>query len=429
MVSLAVSPTVYAQVPSPTPLPNYANPTPQPWQSNQMNTGRQKGIEQYERDRQQLIERQKRLDQIHREADRYFENEKYANVKYSLPACTSKEGAQAYQEAYAHILNMASGTKPFNLMEANFTVENAFFNNQATFEEFQQVIGTAGQFLEWKMNELGYDKNSNLAKNLMLFRFFSDTLVIKSKNMVHYPFQYDFEDYMGKQDWTKMFVSKALATNSGQCHSLPLLYLILADEIGAKAQLAYSPSHSYIKFQDDNGKWHNVELTNGTLSTDAFVLQSGYIKAEALQNKIYMQPLTEKQLISHNLFGLAKGYIAKYCFDGFVETVINKSIELDPNNINAHALKSDYLTLRFHYVVKQLDINENNYKQKLMDFPKARQLFNERNTQYKKIDFMGYEDMPEEAYQEWLNSMKDAKFKQNSQQMLMELNNKIGLER
>ena len=39
-------------------------------------------------------------------------------------------------------------------------------------------------------------------------------------------FGYDFEDYRGQQDYTKMFVSKALATGKGQCHSLPLVYLV-----------------------------------------------------------------------------------------------------------------------------------------------------------------------------------------------------------
>ena len=60
------------------------------------------------------------------------------------------------------------------------------------------------------MDELGYDKESNLAKNFMLFQFFSDTLEIKSKDLKHLPFKYDFDDYMGIKDWSKMFVSKLL---------------------------------------------------------------------------------------------------------------------------------------------------------------------------------------------------------------------------
>jgi len=222
-----------------------------------------------------------------------------------------------------------------------------------------------------------------------------------------------------------MFVEKALSTNSGQCHSLPLLYLILAEEIGAIAQLAYSPSHSYVKFQDDNGKWHNVELTNGMMTTDAFVLQSGYIKAEALQNEIYMLPLNQKELLSHVLFDLAKGYAVKYCYDRFVEQVIEKALELDPNNINAQMVKSDYRTMRFMYVQKQLNVSPDN----IHKYPKAKQLLDEMYAQYDIVDNLGFAQMPAEAYEKWLGSLQNAKQKQDSKQLIIKLNQEIEQKR
>lgn len=363
---------------------------------------------------------QGQLEEIYREI-REPNRTDYANVKYDLPSCVTVKGAEAYQSAFAKISDMASGQTKFNIKEANFVVENAYFDNKGDFQNFDKVVKQIGQFLNWKMDELGYNKNSNLAKNLILFRFFADTLEIKSKNMRHFPITYDFDDYMGYEDWTKMFVEKLLSANSGQCHSLPLLYLILADEIGAKAQLSYSPNHTYIKFQDDNGKWHNVELTSGVLTTDAFVLQSGYIKAEALQNKIYMQPLTEKQMLSHCLFDLAKGYSVQYCYDAFVEKVISKALELDPNNINAQMVMSDYRTLRFQYVQKQLDVSPQN----IHKYPKAKKLLDEMYAQYDKVDKLGYENTPADAYEKWLNSLNGAKQQQESKQLLQELNKSI----
>src|SRR5690606_22632601 len=117
---------------------------------------------------------------------------------------------------------------------------------QQDYEEFNSIVNQTGDFLREKMDELGYDKESNLAKNFMLFQFFSDTLEIKSRDLKHLPLEYDFEDYMGINDWSKMFVSKLLETGKGQCNSLPRLYLILAEEIGAEAFLSLSPNHSYI---------------------------------------------------------------------------------------------------------------------------------------------------------------------------------------
>lgn len=435
---LFVSLTTFAQIKTPQ-TPTFQNnfpQTPQPWTPNNNNdltpnrnnpppNNNPTGLNQYQKDQQQRINQQKQLEDIYKEITQPTYSD---NVKYTLPSCATVKGANAYQSAFSKISTMASGQTTFNIKEANYLVENAYYENTGDFQNFDKMINQIGQFLNWKMDELGYNKNSNLSKNLILFRFFTDTLEIKSKNLKHLPIKYDFEDYFGHGDWSKMFVEKVLATNSGQCHSLPLLYLILADEIGAKAQLSYSPKHTYIKFQDDNGKWHNMELTNGMMTTDAFVLQSGYIKAEALQNKIYMQPLSEKQLISHVLFDLAKGYAVKYCYDEFVLKVISKALELDPNNINAHMLLSDYRTIHFRYIENQLGITEQNYRQILSQYPKAKEIFLARNKQYEKVDNLGFEDIPAAEYEKWLNSLNDAKQKQQSQEMFQNLNKSIQIK-
>lgn len=377
------------------------------------------GTDQYEKDGINQLKRQQQLKEVAFE----FTNpgNEMMNVNYDLPPCSSSTGTMAYKSAFSELLKIAEGEKVFNIKEANFIVEDAYYENTGKIENFDKTIQQIVLFLNCKMEEFGYERNSNLAKNLMLYRFFADTLVIQSKNLHHLPIKYDFNDYRGEKDWSKMFVEKLLRTNTGQCHSLPLLYLILAKEIGAEAQLAYSPNHTYIKFKDDNGNWHNVELTNGMLTTDAFILQSGYIKAEALQNKIYMQPLTDQQLLSHCLSGMAQGYIKKYCYDSFVEEVVDKSLELDPNNIHANMVKANYLTSRFGHIQNQLGINEQNYRQILGQYPVAKDIFIARNKQYAVLDNLGYEEMPGEAYEKWLNSLNEAKQMQESRQIFMNL--------
>lgn len=359
----------------------------------------------------------------------YEEFQEQNSINYMLPSLASVPGTEYYYQALSKLVAMGFGKDTFNLRKATFITENAYYENKLKAEDFVKAIKSAGQFLNWKMDELKYNKQSNLSKNLILYRFFTDTLQIKSKQLKHLPFKYDFEDYRGQEDWGKMFVSKVLATNSGQCHSLPMLYLILAREIGAEAQLAYSPSHTYIKFQDDDGIWHNVELTNGMLSTDAFVLQSGFIKAEALQNKIYMQPLNEKQLLSLCFFDLAKGYVRKYGYDEFVENAIEAALLLDSNNINAQMEKSDYLTVRHKYVADQIGANEENFRQMLDAYPIFRMMTRERNRQYQKLDDMGYSEMPADAYEAWLKSMNEAKQKQDSQKTFLILQNKSALKK
>lgn len=389
------------------------------YQTLKQNRPKTNGTTVYENDLRRQRAKQQMIRDIYREVEMITSK---PAINYNLPSYKHISATSHYRTAFTELSKMTDSS--FSVKRANFLVENAFYEDQGDYENFNKLISQIGQFLTWKMEELDYDENNNLHKNLILFQFFSDTLKIESKNLEHLPFKYEFDDYMGHNDWSNMFVEKLLKTNKGQCHSLPLLYLILAEEVNAKAYLSFSPNHSYIKFQDNNGKWINVELTNGMLTTDAFVLQSGYMKAEALQNKIYMQPLTEKQLLSEMMVDLAKGYSVKFGYDEFVEQVIDKAIELCPNNIFAHMVKSDYITLRVNYVTQQIRLKREN-SQDLKYYPKAIELYKQRNEQYNLLDNLGYEDMPLEDYEKWLNSLTQAKSKQESKEMMIKLNQDI----
>jgi len=331
---------------------------------------------------------------------------------YKLPYRGSRSGAKFYREAFEKL--SASADNKMSVKESVFIVENAYYEGKKDYSEFEKTIKQTGDFLREKINELGYDKNSNLAKNFLLFQFFADTLKLQSKNLEHLPLTYDFDDYMGQDNWSKMFVHKLLETGKGQCNSLPRLYLVLAEEIGAKASLALSPNHSYIKFTDNGKKWYNVELTSGMLTTDAFILQSGYIKAEALQNKIYMQPMNNQEFLSGQLSELALGYIHKYGYDEFVDKIISKALEIAPTSIKANLIKSNFLNVKFQHLVNELGITEDNFND-IKNYPHAIRLYRETTTQYNKVDGMGYAEMPADIYQRWLNSLKKEKQRQENE--------------
>lgn len=341
--------------------------------------------------------------------------EMHSTIRYSLPAFSGKEGASFYRLAFDKIIIDST----YSVKDNNFLIENAFFENKLDKTEFDKIIKNSGAFLISKINESGYDPNSNAAKNFMLFQFFSETLQLKNSKDKHLPFKYDFEDYMGVQDYSKMFVTKLIGTGSGQCHSMPLLYLILAEEIGAEAYLSLSPNHSYIRFPDDKGKWYNVELTNGMFSTESYISQSGYVKSEALENDIYMANLSKKELLSKHLSDLAEGYIHKFGYDEFTQNIIDKALELYPNSISAHMINANIATARLKNVVQQLGIDTSDAKQreKILYYPKAVELLKEMHRQYALIDNLGYEHMPPEAYQQWLQAMKNEEQKQENEKI------------
>ena len=330
---------------------------------------RSNGLAIYEQDRLRVEQQEEALKQAYAELNA-------GRINIALPSYSNIESTKHYRNAFDKLLEL--NPNEFSIKKATFIIENAFFEEEKEDAEFDAIIEQSGDFIREKMKELDFDQNSNLAKNFMLFKFFSDTLQIKSKNLKHLPLKYDFEDYMGIKDWSKMFVSKLLSTGKGQCNSLPRLYLILAEEIGAEAYLSLSPNHSYIKFRDEDDNWYNVELTNGMFTTDSMILQSGFIKSEALQKGIYMEQLTSKQLFSQLLTDFGGGYTRKYGYDAFVKKVIDKALELNPNSISANMFNADFLTEQFEYAAKQVGVNIRNRTdlQNIRFYPEIVQLLN-----------------------------------------------------
>ena len=379
--------------------PSYNNPTPQVRQGNPFQNNQ---IDMYERDRQEVERRNVELYKV------LHEN---APIQYEFPSQLGNQGTEYYQKALEELSKMLRGELPLNLKDAIFTTENAFFENRLNYSEFNKAIKYLAETAQLKTVQDGHNWNNPITKNVMLFRTMADTLEIKvpqrETSVMSYPMQYDFEDFYGEKDWTKMFVSKLLATNKGQCHSLPLLYLILCEETDTEANLAYSPNHSYIKFKDNSGNWNNLELTNGRIVSDAWVTASGYITAEAIKNKVYMEPQTKQQVIAHSISYLAGGYMHKYGYDNFIKQCVDTVLKYDTNNLSGWLVKANYETNRFEYVVNQVgrphpNILKNRY-------PKIFEMLEDRNAIYGRIDASGYRAMPKEAYEAWLKSVNEEK--------------------
>lgn len=341
------------------------------------------------------------------------------NMSYELPSLSSKAGTKAYYDAFSKLSGM--DIENYSLADVNFTVENAFYDNKRDLGSFKSGVQKTAKQLLQKMKERKQDTESHVSKNLMIFEYFSKDMNLNGTP--HKAFEYDFKDYLGEKDYSKMFVSKLLKTGSGQCHSMPLYYLILAEAMGTEAYLSLAPNHSYIRFIDDEGKMRNIELTNGVFSTDNFLLESGYIKSEALQNKIYMENLTKKELLGMAYFDLARGYVHKFGYDEFVNKVIDKALELYPNGVAPNMERANVSRARLLSVLKRLGINPDDKidLQRTGYFPKAVEQFKQLNEQFDNIDRLGYAEMPSSAYEAWLGSLKTETNKQESEALLQKI--------
>lgn len=325
---------------------------------------------------------------------------------------------EIYEEAFQKVNCMLSETCSASFRDAVFTVENAYFSNQLDKEVFDKKISSLTQLTQRFIasRDLIYNlpDKQDVKKYAALFNVITDTIPVQiDSNRIAYipPYTYDFNDIWGHNEWSNMFITKLLDTKTGNCHSLPYLYKILADEIGAKAHIAVAPNHFYIKHQNKANGWYNTELTSGIFPIDAWLMASGYIHLDAIVNKVYMEALNEKQMLALNLIDLAKGYERKLGANAnldFVMKCCDTTLKYYPHYINALLLKAETQKKLFDTLMKKYNVEN---PADIFHLPEAQQIFNETTNLYVHIHELGYRKMPEEMYLDWLVSLKEERKK------------------
>ncbi|WP_431213797.1 hypothetical protein ACQ86N_02535 [Puia sp. P3] len=291
---------------------------------------------------------------------------------------------------------------PATFKKAVFITENSFTINQMEYSKFDEYIGQlTGIVKAWMsanpLRNYPYSDSVNFRENLAIYKFLKDTIYFIDGNQKTYkllPYSYDFTDFIGRSDWGYMFITKLLATHKGNCHSLPYLYKILADDIGASCWLALAPNHIYIENRCRKIGWYNTELTSGSFPIDAWIMASGYLPLQAVQNGIYMDTLSNQQSIALCVLDLAKGYEHKThnYYDGFILKCCDLSLQYFPLNVQAMLLKAE--TLKRIYE-----------KEKLQKASAAKETYHQMEQLYVRLFDLGYREMPDKMYQQWLLSV------------------------
>ncbi|MGH8560654.1 MAG: transglutaminase family protein, partial [Nevskiales bacterium] len=111
------------------------------------------------------------------------------------------------------------------------------------------------------------------------------------------PFSYDLDDPFGKNIRNKLLTTY-LSTRKGNCVSMPVLFVILAQKIGLDATLSTAPGHLLAKIRDEDGRTINVENTSVGTKTDSSYQQDMHITAQALTNGIYLQWLGKRESVA-----------------------------------------------------------------------------------------------------------------------------------
>lgn len=304
------------------------------------------------------------------------------------------QSVEYYETAYDKITYILNNEDLIDFKDYVFLVENAYFDNKldkVLFDDLIWMYANICRGIIQSGNIIYPEKDKEKASTqCATFLFMTDSIDTMTEYglLKHSPFEYNFDDFTGQKEWSNMFVSTLMETKKGNCHSLPILYKLIMNELGEEAHLALSPNHMYIKVNNKRVGWYNIELTNGDFPTDAWIMASSYIHLDAITNGIYMKALTDKESIALCLVDMAQGYERKFGIgDGeFIIKCCDTALEHFPMYINAMLLKAETLTALY---------KKNNDSS----------LFAQMTELYTKIHELGYRKMPEDMYQNWLNSM------------------------
>jgi hypothetical protein len=320
---------------------------------------------------------------------------------------------KAYRNAFNDLLHLNPDS--FSLTRAEFDVENAYLDDKLSYDKFLDGVKLRASHVKQILKREKLSTKNSLALNYgiqELFQHSNSYYDNKTKKLVTIrQLKYEFEDYKGEKDLANVFTAKLMATGKGQCLSMPRLYLMIAEQLGAKAWLSLAPQHSYVQFMDSKGRLMNFETTNGNLASGTWLAQSGYINAKAVKNKMYLDTLSQKQLYAQCLADLLYGYLNKLGYDEFAEEIKNKIFQIDPNNMRALIIDAN---IKRETAFQKIKAAGKPKPEDLDKYPEAFKAYGDMKAALDKVDDMGYQDMPPEAYQRWLQSMEQEKKKQTN---------------
>lgn len=106
------------------------------------------------------------------------------------------------------------------------------------------------------------------------------------------PFEYDHDRF---KDLDLKLLHNYLATRRGNCVSMPILFLILADRLGLDVALARAPAHLFVRHHE-SGRITNLETTSGALpARDLWMCQTRHVSRRGIESGFYMRSLSRRQ--------------------------------------------------------------------------------------------------------------------------------------
>ena len=295
---------------------------------------------------------------------------------------------------------MLDDKKPISFKRAIFLTENAFNEGSLNEKWYSNKIDSIENACKQMIISKGLTGKPSSA-NWAIFGYMTQPIPY-NKNQAY---SYDLDNFLSETPKSQL-VYYLLKDKKGTCHSLPLLYLLLAQELSAEAYLVLAPMHLFIKHKDQFGEWWNLELTGGGYSRTSFIVESFKISDKQIESGFYMKMLNKKQALSVILEDLRNYYEEKtngVYWDNFNLKVTILGLKYLPPSQHLLA-KSDIVKYKLDKDMEKVGIN--NYS-KLSPYPHLVKEYQDLQVLRKKIVATGYKPVSEE----WYKSMVAEAFK------------------
>ncbi len=275
-----------------------------------------------------------------------------------------------FYSAKQEIEDMLSGKTPLNYERAVFVTENAFYDNEVYFENYQYILDKyttiikqlyASEYNEKSQNlkptlleteDIKRKKYANAVANWAIYRYIADTTKIINNNSIsiYLPFKYSNKDPFATNNWSNSQIFSLINpySRSGNCYALASLFKILSLRLNSDANICTAPNHVFIQHKDNNGIQYNVELASNAFPGTGSLQTITYTTNEAIRSGIALRTLDLKQSVAICLVYLAKSYENKFNIkdDAFLLSCANLAIKNDSLNLNAMLLKAEVLEER-----------------------------------------------------------------------------------
>lgn len=321
----------------------------------------------------------------------------------------------AYQSAFDKVNDMLSGKNGLSFTDACYYTEAAYGDAYMTHAEYKNSIAQSAAFIKKWMQQQHIPATAlNMHYAIQLFMGDTMRVVMKLADKAggeittHYPFKYDYADYDGKTDYRNYFSTKCLATGTGQCNSMPIVYLQLCEALGVKGYLTFAPFHSFVKYTNDKGDIINYEPTSHWTISDKWYQDNLGVTPRAKAKGIYLDTLNKKQAVANTLVDLAISYILRKPDpdSAFIMKCLTTAQQYFPkrNNVYVYLAHGSLLSRQLEKAMRKHGLQDLNEAKNYAD---TNNLYTSLMQNESYLTAMGYRELPQALYEEMVQHQKN----------------------